>query len=135
MKKLEQLPANPNPEDLYDEHKRLTDLLSQPEYSMTDVNEARAVVDRVATMGLIDRIRARKAIKEARITINNHQQAVNSGSGDSRDMMAATADAAQKAYDANLERIKQHLAEHPEQYSIPKPKDTHLPDYSINDEE
>ncbi len=110
------------PEQLYAEHRRLAAELSEHQDILSPIAEARKRLGELATGSLLDRLRSRQERKSLETVISNHEQALNSGyqALDNYDIPVALADKAQEAYDANLEESRQHLAEHPEEYSAPE---------------
>ncbi len=113
-------PSPKTPEQLYAEHRRLAAELETHQDILSPVAEARKRLGELAMASPLDRFRGRKERKALETVIHNHEQAVKSGyeALDPRDIPVALADKAQQAYDANLEESRQHLAEHPEDYSI-----------------
>lgn len=115
-------PSPKTPEQLYAEHRRLAAELGEYQDILSPIAEARKRLGELATGNLLDRFRSQKERKALETVIHNHEQAVKSGyeALDPRDIPVALADKAQAAYDTNLEESRQHLAEHPEDYSIPE---------------
>ena len=107
------------PESLYATHAKLAAERDAFADILDPVLEAHARLGKIATLSISERWQHRKERNGLTTVIHNYEQAVTANSGDFRDFQVLQADQAQAAYDAHLERAKQHLAEHPEQYPLP----------------
>ena len=107
------------PESLYATHAKLAAERDSFADILDPVLEAHARLGKIATLSISERWHHRKERKELSAVVHNYNQAIAADNGDFRDFEAQLAHRAQQAYDEHIERAKQHLAEHPEQYPLP----------------